>query len=101
MGNDPKLDIWGEPEYSPHECFRCGEIYNLGESSAPVDYRTTYCSLECYNKDHLVMEQQAIERSDSTHPNSDLRDPQVVEDDGYTTSKIGDFILKVKKKEGE
>lgn len=104
---DIKLDIYGEPEYSPHECFKCGELYSLSDSTAPVEYRETYCSIECYTKDHLLMEQQ-IESERSTNPNpnpiqdsgdiNSLNNPEI-ESPGYTTSKIGDFILKVKKQE--
>lgn len=102
---NPKLDIWGEPEYTPHECFKCGELYPVGSSTAPIDYRTTYCSIECYTKDHAVMEQASQERAKIIDDSLIGDDPSPIDSEaGYTTSKIGDFILKVKKpekKEGE
>lgn len=96
MADSPKLDIWGEPEYSPHECFKCGEIYSISESTAPLDFRPTYCSLACYNKDHVLMEQSA--KASPTVVLTEANNPEQ-ESEGYTTSKIGDFILKVKRKE--
>lgn len=89
------LDIWGNA--GDFECFKCGNNYNVGDSDAPLEYRTTYCSALCYEKDHVAMEQQIVANAVAA-PSPTDNNPEG-ESEGYTTSKIGDFILKVRRKE--
>jgi len=93
--SNPNLDIWGAALHETRDCFYCGEVYTGASSSAPEDFRTTYCSLECYEADTNKMKetQTKEEVPNATQESSDFD----FENPNYTTSKIGDFIIKVPK----
>lgn len=93
--NEP-LDIWGDPIGEKRECFHCASAYYANDSDAPVDYQTTYCSLHCYEQDHLEMKMaaSAAERVGNAISKDSEADS---ESEAYTTTKIGDFVLKVRK----
>jgi hypothetical protein len=85
---NPPVDIWGEGLSEPRDCFNCGEVYRAEDSDAPIDFRTTYCSHRCYEKDTQQMKEAAVDESSTT------------EDTQYTTTNIGGFIIKVPKAGG-
>lgn len=96
MTNSNKLDIWGDSIEGKHDCFKCGEYYIVEQSTAPEQYKTTYCSSECFEKDSLDMKMAAeAEARFSTLDRCDTG----AEDENYRTTRIGDFILKVKKEQ--
>jgi hypothetical protein len=63
------IDIWGESAHDTKECFYCAAYYIPSDSSAPLDFRSTYCSQECYEKDTLEMKMAAeAEARFTSHP---------------------------------
>jgi hypothetical protein len=80
-----KSDIWGEPEA---ECFYCGTPYNPEHSTAPPEYRMTYCSHDCYESDHVRMK-NTLENTNATKQSS-------ASDSGSTVQKeAGNFKIRV------
>jgi hypothetical protein len=112
MGHSNNLDIWGNSPEDVKECFLCGSEYIAGKSSAPEEYRGTFCSEDCYNYNNEQMQKaiEAEERFASTLKpkitrESDSKSPTESSIDSPTSPntrevKIGDFVFRVKK-EGE
>jgi hypothetical protein len=82
------IDIWGESLEDKKECFACGITYVASSSTAPPDYKTTYCSDNCYTFDRISMERAILAGKAAT-----AKEPTIE----YEVKQVGDFKLKVKK----
>lgn len=72
-------------------CFLCGYYYEPQQSSAPTEYKLTYCSEGCYLRDKEEMEKYSLPES-----TNQVNKP---EEPATTEVQIGQFRIKVKKEE--
>jgi hypothetical protein len=90
------LDIWGESLEESKECFLCGSNYLPKNSTAPDEYKNTFCSLSCYDYNNEQMK-KAIEAEEKL---ATLNFPESKPKLETNEVKIGDFVFRVVK-EGE
>lgn len=71
------------------ECFWCGTHYERDSSTAPLEYRPTYCSQECYETDTEHMKNYATPKTDE--------DAKQEDSVATTEVQVGQFRIKVRK----